>query len=524
MRVHGRIARLTGFVVVSLALMAGTLAQDAPPPAKAPPSPAAAGSTRAVSATAPAAVGPVAAAPAGAVPAVGPAAAGPAAAAPAAAGPAAAAPAAAAPAAAGPAAPAAPSTPKSVLLTRCVAISDAGFFARKNSDRANSALKTPATKSDMLADCQTVKPRGGTLTGIGQVQVAVDAVAFAEAQAAKRNGPGQFTLFLNGVGLRTDAVLLAATQVDSLMVFRFRLNQGPELQRLWTMAYADGYMRTPGDLYAGIAWTPEAVTDNWDYPVRSGAPAKIRITTDGQLSLAALLIIFSIAVVWYLGKSTSALRDAETPPWWVEAKARQRSLRGRDEAERNAYVLAQKLDPGRKGDYIALADRLLAGATIDRADEDQARTGLVLHPRDWHALATFSLSRTQLALWFSFTVVTALFLWLIYGDLRRIDGSLLALLGISGTTAVVSWVSDRGAGGKPFVLSKGFWNDLLTDFDDTRQLHRYQSVVVNLLLVLIGVFHVVQQLTYPVFDTTWLALLGVSGTLYSGGKEVLETK
>lgn len=72
--------------------------------------------------------------------------------------------------------------------------------------------------------------------------------------------------------------------------------------------------------------------------------------------------------------------------------------------------------------------------------------------------------------------------------------------------------------------SRGFWYDLLTGFDERKQLHRYQAVVVNILLLVVGIFHVQQQLSYPVFDPTWLIFLGISGTAYGVGKQVLESR
>lgn len=136
--------------------------------------------------------------------------------------------------------------------------------------------------------------------------------------------------------------------------------------------------------------------------------------------------------------------------------------------------------------------------------------------------AAFSLARVQLAVWFVFAVAAGVFMWIVYGQLPPIDASLLALLGLSVGTAGVSLAVDKNSGGRTYSPSQGFLTDLVTGFDDKQQVHRYQAVVVNLLLLFVGISHVLQQLTYPIFDATWLALLGVSGIALGVGKQLLE--
>lgn len=47
--------------------------------------------------------------------------------------------------------------------------------------------------------------------------------------------------------------------------------------------------------------------------------------------------------------------------------------------------------------------------------------------------------------------------------------------------------------------------------------------MVNLLLI-VGIFHVFQHLTYPMFEATWLAFLGISGAALTTGKSLVESK
>ncbi|CAD6532501.1 hypothetical protein LMG28727_02944 [Paraburkholderia kirstenboschensis] len=59
-------------------------------------------------------------------------------------------------------------------------------------------------------------------------------------------------------------------------------------------------------------------------------------------------------------------------------------------------------------------------------------------------------------------------------------------------------ISGRIVDGRPYEPSAGFWADLITSFDGAqKQLYRYQAVVVNLLLLLVGIYHVAQHLAYP---------------------------
>jgi hypothetical protein len=72
-----------------------------------------------------------------------------------------------------------------------------------------------------------------------------------------------------------------------------------------------------------------------------------------------------------------------------------------------------------------------------------------------------------------------------------------------------------GRMGKP---SQGdFWTDILTD-EDGIGFHRFQLVVWTLVIGTLFCIKLVQGLSFPVFDKTLLALLGVSGGTYLGFK------
>ena len=408
-----------------------------------------------------------------------------------------------------------------VPITRCVMIRDAGFSWVK-SDTEDSP------NTDMRVECAKENSTG-PLTGVGDILITVDKRALKQFLDSKQVESGRLALHLNGVSLPHDALRLAWEDVGDVTLLRFRIQQGAEVQRLWSMLYADGSLTTPQDLHVALGWQPATGGAAAVIPIRvSSNAATVRVTTVGQLLLALALAGATLVILIFIGSTTDTLRDASTPAWWADAKAKQRALLGlKDDAARDARLAALYPDynPLQRESYAAAAAAALTGNLVKDADIAGTTIGLALRTDRWRPIrATFSLSRTQLALWFTFTIGTGLFLWLLYGDLRRIDGSLLVLLGISVGTASVSWLADRGAADRQYQPSAGFWADLLTGFDERKQLYRYQAVVVNILLLLVGIYHVVQQLSYPVFDSTWLIFLGISGTTYGIGKQLMETK
>ncbi len=65
--------------------------------------------------------------------------------------------------------------------------------------------------------------------------------------------------------------------------------------------------------------------------------------------------------------------------------------------------------------------------------------------------------------------------------------------------------------------SRGFWKDLISD-DTGPSFHRFQIMAWTILFGIVFVRHVVWYVTMPTFDTTLLALLGISGGTYLGFK------
>jgi hypothetical protein len=177
-----------------------------------------------------------------------------------------------------------------------------------------------------------------------------------------------------------------------------------------------------------------------------------------------------------------------------------------------------------------------------------------------------------MAFWFFLSVGGYILIWLITGDLDAMPSSVLALIGISATTALGATAIDysksqsdatestslateaqslavrlaqlkagqslsadeqreladkvarydlvnqrlqalREKAGS--VGSRGFLNDILTDGGSV-SLHRFQIVVWTLVLGLVFCDGVYKNLAMPAFNNTLLALMGISAGTYLG--------
>jgi hypothetical protein len=171
-------------------------------------------------------------------------------------------------------------------------------------------------------------------------------------------------------------------------------------------------------------------------------------------------------------------------------------------------------------------------------------------------LRTYSLARTQMAIWFFLIVCSWVFLWLVTGTLDTLTNTVLALMGIGAGTALGAEAQDSG---KPSpaeaietkmkdleakqkagtalpsdlqdltnlkaqlitalqpnpCITKNFFDDVLTD-NDGISFHRFQMFVWTIVLALVFITQVCQDLAMPDFNTTLLALMGISSGTYLG--------
>ncbi len=131
----------------------------------------------------------------------------------------------------------------------------------------------------------------------------------------------------------------------------------------------------------------------------------------------------------------------------------------------------------------------------------------------------FSLSKAQMVMWTMLVVGSYTYIWIVTGVMPKIDGSVLILLGISVGTTTISRTIDSSNFAKvanPAALtlkSKGFIFDLLSD-DVGISAHRLQNVLYTIVMAAIFTSNVLSHLEMPQFDSTLLALMGISSAGY----------
>ena len=170
-------------------------------------------------------------------------------------------------------------------------------------------------------------------------------------------------------------------------------------------------------------------------------------------------------------------------------------------------------------------------------------------------LRTYSLARTQMAIWFLLIAVSYVFLWQITGALDSLTPTVLALMGIGAGTALGAEAQDASKNtplddllaeqtklgciapasrtpeqnarltalpneintekGKPQPSSVNFFDDVLTD-NKGISFHRFQMFIWTIILGLIFLVEVWRNLAMPDFNMTLLALMGISSGTYLG--------
>jgi hypothetical protein len=143
----------------------------------------------------------------------------------------------------------------------------------------------------------------------------------------------------------------------------------------------------------------------------------------------------------------------------------------------------------------------------------------------------YSLARVQLAMWAVLVFFGFIFIWLVLGQMKGIlNGSVLALLGISATTGLMATqmptrrAESAAAAGDPALVAKppesqGFFKDILNDGGDPT-LPRLQMVAWSVLLAVIFVWNVVFGFSFVEFDTNLLIMMGLVGGTYVAFKPV----
>ncbi len=380
-----------------------------------------------------------------------------------------------------------------------------------------------------------------SLTGTGIVTAYVSKKQFEAAADAARVDASELRLYLNGFDQGESAKLQSQQVFGERVRLQFRVARGKQNRSLWTALYQEKGLSDESSLNVALGWSTVGPTAK--APSQPQGLYQIRISEDGPVAAAfAWIAILLFGSLWLL-YCTDTFRDAATPSFWSDAKRMRRSLfvnRRLDKlkrivAKRGSAIVEETLKSSQYGAFFD--SKKLADGTYLRASElALSRTvpayqqtpevvfGLATRPGRWNAVrATFSLGRIQVGAWFLFAVGTGVFLRVVYGQLPELPTTMLALVTLSAATALASYAVDTNSGLNTYLPTKGLLLDLVTGPDDKQQLHRFQAIVVNVLLLSVGVLEVVHELSYPTFDASWLAFIGISGAALTLGKQLTET-
>ena len=138
-------------------------------------------------------------------------------------------------------------------------------------------------------------------------------------------------------------------------------------------------------------------------------------------------------------------------------------------------------------------------------------------------IGTYSLARTQVALWIVLVLGGYLYLSFTLGHFNGlITEGILLLLGINGLATIAS-VGVGGDGSQKKYVSRSFLSDILGD-EAGPSVHRLQAVAWTLVLAGIFIWNVIGNFRFVDFDPQLLILLGISQSMYVGLKYQNQTK
>lgn len=235
---------------------------------------------------------------------------------------------------------------------------------------------------------------------------------------------------------------------------------------------------------------PEVI---WSKPVKI-VVYRLPILALGGLSVLLLVVAFAI-----LAANSAILRDSAL-------------TRGEAAANkaRNARATAIAANPP-DNDLNAAADKAEADL---RALQGAAEASF--------PAGTFSLGRSQVALWLGLSIAGYIFLWLIFGFyLNVITAAIPILLGINGATGIAAYALDQQSDpAKPQPTpseSRSFLHDLTCDAEGPK-LQRIQVVLWTGILAVIFVWNVIWNFVFVDFDSNLLLLMGIANSMYLGFK------
>jgi hypothetical protein len=314
----------------------------------------------------------------------------------------------------------------------------------------------------------------------------------SQAKAAKNQGqpPVELSLFLNGRRSPLSRTVPAESE-PQLVIYDF--GQSPDATskdaEFWRAVLGSKTQSGLMPVRVGISKSQSSIPEaEYDKPIQFRA-YWFSIVAIGALSMVCLFAAFAI----YAAKST-VLRD--------------HTLTKRQLAEQEATTAREA------------ANKEPANAKLE-ADAQAKEKALRECGIDADVPAgTFSLGRTQMALWLGLATAGFVFIWLTLGLYKNvITEAILVLLGINSLTGLTAALLDKDDTGKAIskMESKGFWFDLCSDGEGVK-LQRIQMIVWTGILAVIFVWNVLANFVFVEFDTYLLLLMGIVNSTYLGFK------
>jgi len=357
-----------------------------------------------------------------------------------------------------------------------------------------------ATADDEKGALRIVDVRPQTVHLSGRLCLLVAGVATkatdTQTDADSSRSPVEIALFLNDRRL-PQTIKAAATPRPQILVFEFgqTIDATSDEGKFWRGLLAghtkNGVMQIRVGVAKSASGTPEAIAaKSVEFLVYL-----VPILALGGLSMALLVAAFIIfaANSTVLRDSTLTIRNS---PRMAQARAALAAARTDLNADQNDATRQARFNE--------------AEATV------QALQAIADQPA-----GTFSLGRTQMALWLGLATAGFVFLWLTLGFyLNVITSSILVLLGINGATGLAAAVMDQPvtAGAAPAqTQSKSFFSDLMYDGDGPK-LQRIQMAIWSCILAVIFVWNAIANFVFVEFDTYLLLLMGIANSTYLGFK------
>jgi len=405
---------------------------------------------------------------------------------------------------------------------------------------SNDEIAEAKKRSELgSTDCQRLDKKQ-VLVGPGDIVVVVDEAHYTEALEAA--GDKAAHLFLNGFDLGGQGALVSVEREKGKVALRLHAGSRKEgSEKFWSAIYEKYGLIGEGPLRAAVGWGAEPVFVLNGKNPPTAPDLRVAVTSWSALVAATLLLVLVLGSFVLALWKTDIFRIAPIFPWWRDARALQRHLQpilaGSSVSQKAQEILdairsqttyatfewpTDKTAAAYCEGCVAIAAKALAQRRLADGQQLRVVVGLGVDGKTWRPIRLpYSLARVQSGAWLIFAIGAAIYLWLVYGEFPALEGSVLGLVAISAATTGGSLLVDTGKP-KTASLSQNFFYDLLTDPDDIQQAHRYQALVVNIMLLVVGVTYVVQHLLYPTFDASWLGLLGVSGIAQTLGKQAVE--